>query len=133
MRTISSYNRFLEEKKVNDIISFIDNSVNESIDINDIWNGVVNKIKNLSVESKKKILNHTLATLLTLSVYSNVVNIVNKTRNLEPQLKEFSLDILGKQKEDIAKIAEEKKWKRGYEFTLSQEGWDHIRKRNLYD
>lgn len=130
MKNISSYNRFLEEKKVNDIISFIDNSVNESVNINDIWDGVVNKIKNLSIESKKKILRHALITLLTLSFYSDVVNVVKKTKNLEPQLKEFLLDMLGKKKEDISKISEipkEGKWKKGYEFTLSQKGWDHIK------
>lgn len=128
MRTISSYNRFLEEKKVSDIISFIDNSVNESVDINDIWNNVINKIKNLSIESKKKILNHTLATLLILSVSTNIVNIINSTRNLDPQLKKFSLEIINQQNEDNEKTSEDKKWKSGYEFTLSQDGWDHIKK-----
>lgn len=126
MRTISSYNRFLEEKKVNDIILFIDNSVNESLDIKDIWNKVLNKIKNLSEESKKKILNHTLATLLTISVYGNVVNMVKNT-NMDPQLKEFSMSILDNKGESVSKMVDESKWKRGYEFTLSQDGWNHIK------
>jgi lysozyme len=127
VKTISSYNRFLEEKKVNDVISFIDNSINESLDIKDIWNNVLNKIKNLSEDSKKKILNHTLATLLTISVYDNVVNMVKRT-NMDKQLKEFSIGILNNQKGSANKMAEDDKWKRGYEFTLSQDGWNHIKK-----
>jgi lysozyme len=123
VNTISRYNHFIEQKKVNDIISFIDSSVNESLDIRDIWNNTLNKIKGLSVESKKKILNHVLATLLTVSVYGNVVNMVKST-SMDPRLKEIAIGILDKQKDSKT---EESKWKRGYEFILSQDGWNHIK------
>ena len=52
MRLVKTYNSFNEEKIVNDIINYIDYSINEGIDIKSIWDKTVDKIKNLSKESK---------------------------------------------------------------------------------
>ena len=123
MRTIKSYNIFNEDKKVADIISYIDYSINESTDIKNIWDSTVSKIKNLSDVSKKKILNHIVASLLVLNSVTAVTNMIKKS-DAERDIKQVALGIIDIK--DTNKL-EEDKWKKGYEFTLSQKGLDHIK------
>ena len=138
MKIIKAYNSFNEEKIVNDIISYIDYSINEGADIKSIWDKAVDKIKNLSEEAKRKVIKYVLVSLLAFNTVANVYNLV-KGSNADSETKEIATSILSERDliktDSIAKsdsIAnaiklEDSKWKRGYEFTLSQKGWDHIK------
>ena len=128
MRIVKTYNSFNEEKIVNDIINYIDYSINEGVDIESIWNKAVNKIKNLSEEAKRKVIKYVLVSLLAFNTFVNVSNLV-KGSNADPVTKEIAASILSQkdlEKTDSIKV-EESKWKRGYEFTFSQKGWNHIK------
>ena len=128
MRLVKTYNSFNEEKIVNDIINYIDYSINEGVDIKSIWDKAVDKIKNLSEASKRKVIKYVLVSLLAFNTVVNVSNLV-KGSNADPETKEIAASILSQkdvEKADSVK-AEESKWKKGYEFTLSQNGWDHIK------
>ena len=134
MKIIKAYNSFNEEKIVNDIINYIDYSINEGADIKSIWDKAVDKIKNLSEEAKRKVIKYVLVSLLAFNTVANVYNLV-KGSNADEQTKEIATSILSEK--DVAKTdsiakadsikLEDAKWKKGYEFTLSQKGWDHIR------
>ena len=76
MRIVKTYNSFNEEKIVNDIINYIDYSINEGVDIESIWNKAVNKIKNLSEEAKRKVIKYVLVSLLAFNTFVNVSNLV---------------------------------------------------------
>jgi lysozyme len=128
MKIIKAYSSFNEEKIVNDIINYIDYSINEGADIKSIWDKAVDKIKNLSEEAKRKVIKYVLVSLLAFNTIANVYNLV-KGSNADEQTKEIAASILSEKdvaKEDSIKL-EDAKWKKGYEFTLSQKGWDHIR------
>ena len=128
MRIVKTYNSFNEEKIVNDIINYFDYSINEGVDIESIWNKAVNKIKNLSEEAKRKVIKYVLVSLLAFNTFVNVSNLV-KGSNADPVTKEIAASILSQkdlEKTDSIKV-EESKWKRGYEFTFSQKGWNHIK------
>ena len=128
MRIVKTYNSFNEEKIVNDIINYIDYSINEGVDIESIWNKAVNKIKNLSEEAKRKVIKYVLVSLLAFNTVVNVSNLV-KGSNADPVTKEIAASILSQkdlEKTDSIKV-EESKWKKGYEFTFSQKGWNHIK------
>jgi len=124
MKIIKAYSSFNEEKIVNDIINYIDYSINEGVDIKSIWDKAVDKIKNLSEEAKRKVIKYVLVSLLAFNTVANVYNLV-KGSNADSQIKEIATSILSERKADSIKL--EDKWKKGYEFTLSQKGWDHIR------
>ena len=128
MKIIKAYNSFNEEKIVNDIINYIDYSINEGVDIKSIWSKAVDKIKNLSADAKRKVIKHVIVSLLVFNTVTNVYNLV-KGSNADPETKEIAASILSEK--DVAKAdsikLEQDKWKKGYEFTLSQKGWDHIK------
>jgi lysozyme len=134
MKIIKAYSSFNEEKIVNDIINYIDYSINEGADIKSIWDKAVDKIKNLSKEAKSKVIKYVIVSLLAFNTVTNVYNLV-KGSNADSETKEIAASILSQKdiekadsiaKSDSLKL-EEGKWKRGYEFTLSQKGWDHIK------
>jgi lysozyme len=128
MRIVKTYNSFNEDKIVSDIINYIDYSINEGVDIKSIWNKTVDKIKSLSTEAKRKVIKHVIVSLLVFNTVTNVYNLV-KGSNADSETKEIAASILSQkdvEKADSVK-AEESKWKKGYEFTLSQKGWDHIK------
>jgi len=128
MRIVKTYNSFNEEKIVNDIINYIDYSINERADIKSIWDKAVDKVKNLSEEAKRKVIKYVLVSLLAFNTVANVSNLV-KGSNADPETKEIASFILSQkdlEKTDSIKV-EESKWKRGYEFTFSQKGWNHIK------
>ena len=79
MRIVKTYNSFNEEKIVNDIINYIDYSINEGVDIESIWNKAVNKIKNLSEEAKRKVIKYVLVSLLAFNTFVNVSNLVTSS------------------------------------------------------
>lgn len=121
MVTIKRYELFSEEKKVNDIINYIDYSINESIDIGKLWSETVNKVKNLSDSSKKKVLNHIIVTLLLFNTSVNVTNLINKS-DVDFDTKKIALSII-----DNSEEKSESKWKNGYDFSISEKGIDHIK------
>lgn len=131
MIPILNYNSFLEEKIVNETISFIESSVNESVDAKGLFHSTIRKIKNISDGSKKKVLSHLFASLLAISSYNTIHNMIDKS-NISSDLKDISISALNTcvNDKDISKNIEmdyDIKWKRGYDFKLSQSGWDHIR------
>ena len=120
MNKVRSYELFLEQKKVGEIIQWIDYSVNESTDTNSFWSKVLDKIKGLSREAKRKVIKHALLTLLVFNTASNVWNIV-KSSSADDETRQIATEIINK------KDTTQTQWKMGYEFTPSQKLWDHIK------
>jgi lysozyme len=129
MKHIKKYNFYLEEQRVNEIISYVELSINESRDIKTIWNNTISKLKNLSKESKKKVLKYTIYSLLAFNTVVNVSHIINSSP-VDQETKEISnellQDISSEDTEEDREI-EEIEYKKGHEWKLSQDGWDHIR------
>jgi lysozyme len=117
MENIKNYNLYFEEQRVSDIIKFIDLSINESKDLKKIWHDTLSKIKNLSKESKRKILRYTIYSLLTFNTFMNVSQIIKSS--FDENIIEIAEEIL----DDIS----ENKYRKGYEWEISQEGLDHIK------
>jgi len=117
MRHISSFKSYNEELIVQQIIEYIDYSVNESSDVKSIWNNVINKIKGLSLSAKRKIIKHAIGSLLIFNTVTNVIQIINSS-NASPEDKQLAIEMCDKKDE---------KYKAGYDFVLSQEGWNHIK------
>jgi lysozyme len=118
MKHIKKYNFYLEEQRVNEIISYVELSINESRDIKTIWNTTISKLKNLSKEAKQKVLRYTLYSLLAFNTVVNVSQIINSS-SADPETKEISNELL----QDISS----EKYKKGYEWKFSQNGWNHIK------
>ena len=117
MKYISPFNSYNEELIVQQIIEYIDYSINESVDIKSIWNNTLRKIEGLSKEAKRKIIKYAVGSLLLFNTVTNVVQIINSS----------SADADTKQIANEMCEEKEEKYKKGYDWTLSQEGWDHIR------
>ena len=121
MNRVQSYDLFLEEKKVSEIIFWIDNSINESTDTGSFWNRVLEKIKGLSLQAKRRVIKHALATLLIFNTAANIWNAV-KTSSVDQETRQMASEIL--KAEDSTQTAE---WKFGFEFAPSQKLWNHIK------
>jgi len=117
MRHISSFNTYNEELIVQQIIEYIDYSINESADVKSIWNNVVNKIKGLSASAKRKIIKYAIGSLLVFNTITNVIQIINDS-NASPEDKQIAIEMCEEKEE---------KYKAGYDFVLSSDGWDHIK------
>jgi lysozyme len=115
MKHIKDYNFYLEEQRVNEIIGYIELSINESKELKTIWNNTISKLKNLSEDSKRKVLRYTLYSLLAFNTVVNVSQIINSS-SADPETKEIAKEIL-----------QEEKYKKGYEWKLSNSGWNHIK------
>ena len=119
MKYISPFNSYNEEIIVQQIIEYIDYSINESVDIKSIWNNTLRKIEGLSKEAKRKIIKYAIGSLLLFNTVTNVVQIINSSA-ADVDTKQIATEICEEKEE-------EEKYKKGYDWTLSQEGWDHIR------
>ena len=117
MKHINTFEHFNEDIRVTKIIEYIDLSINESLDIKSIWSNTLNKIKGLSKESKKKIIRYAVLSLLTFNTVTNVIQIINSSSTPD-DVKQIATEVVEEKEE---------KYKAGYDFTLSQEGWNHIR------
>lgn len=78
---------------------------------------LLNKIKNAHI-NKKRVIKSVLAILLSLYSLKHVENIIANNSILPYEDKELSLELLLK----------DENYKNGYDFILSQEGWDDIRR-----
>lgn len=116
MKHINTFEHFNEDIRVKKIIEYIDLSINESLDIKSIWSNTLNKIKGLSKESKKKIIRYAVLSLLTFNTVTNVIQIIN-SRSTPDDVKQIAIEVVEEKEE---------KYKAGYDFTLSQEGKNHI-------
>lgn len=129
MNHIKDYNLYLEEKIVDDIISYIELSINEEKNLNEIWNKTISKLKKISEPSKRKVLRYTLYSLLAFNTFTNLYNIINRTNDEE--IKNIAIETLNEieeeEKLEIVDSESELEYKSGYEWVLSQAGWDHIR------
>jgi lysozyme len=117
MKHISSFNTYNEELIVKQIIEYIDYSVNESIGLKSIWNNTLRKIQGLSKEAKRKVIKYAVGTLLLFNTVTNVVQIINSSY-ADSETKQIATEMCEEK---------EQKYKNGYDWTLSQEGWDHIK------
>ena len=79
MKYISPFNSYNEEIIVQQIIEYIDYSINESVDIKSIWNNTLRKIEGLSKEAKRKIIKYAIGSLLLFNTVTNVVQIINSS------------------------------------------------------
>lgn len=120
MNRIYNFKQYNEDLIVSQIIEYIDYTVNESVDIKSIWNNVVNKIKGLSKSAKRRIIKYAIGSLLVFNTVTNVVQIINDS-NASQEDKQIAIEMCEEEKE------KEDKYKPGYEFTLSQSGWNHIK------
>jgi hypothetical protein len=119
MKYISPFNTYNEEIIVQQIIEYIDYSINESVDIKSIWNNTLRKIEGLSKEAKRKIIKYAIGSLLVFNTVTNVVQIINSS-SADADTKQIATEMCEEKEE-------EEKYKKGYDWTLSQEGWDHIK------
>ena len=117
MKHISSFNTYNEELIVQQIIEYIDYSINESADVKSIWNNVINKIKGLSKSAKRKIIKYAIGSLLVFNTVTNVIQIINDS-NASPEDKQIAIEMCEDKKD---------KYKAGYDFVLSSDGWEHIK------
>ena len=115
MKYISTFNTYNEELKVQQIIEYIDYSINESIDIKSIWDNILRKIEGLSKKAKRKIIKHAIGSLLVLSTVTNVIQIINSS-STDSETKQIATE-----------ICDEKEYKKGYDWKLSQDGENHIK------
>jgi hypothetical protein len=107
MRHISSFTTYNEELIVQQIIEYIDYSINESADVKSIWNNVINKIKGLSLSAKRKIIKYAIGSLLVFNTVTNVVQIINSS-NASPEDKQIAIEMCEEKEE---------KYKAGYDFV----------------
>lgn len=110
--------RFNEEQICEQIINHIELSINEGFDLKSVWDRTVSKIKNLSHDSKKKILTHLIGSLLTISAATQVYNTIQRSNMSQDDIS-LATEILDEKKED--------KFKLGFEFNISEEGVEHIK------
>jgi len=130
MKISIKYEEFIEKQ----IIDYINFSINESVNINSIWEKTVNKIKNLSNDVKIKVTKHLIASLLTFNASATIHNMI-KNSSADIDTKNIAIQILNqeskKDKEDKTDIEElkdyESKWNKGYNFSLSKKGIEHIK------
>lgn len=110
--------RFNEDQICEQIINHIELSINEGIDIKSMWDRTVDKIKNLSYGSKKKILTHLIGSMLTISAATQVYNTIQRS-NMDQSDISLATEILDEKKEE--------KFKLGFEFNISDDGVQHIK------
>lgn len=115
---ISKFKSFNEEVEINNIIKYIDQSINESFDIGKIWNNVINKIKNFSTSGKKKIIKYAILSMLATNTISGITSIINNS-NAKVEDKKIAIEVCDEIKEE--------KYKLGYEWRLSSAGLEHIK------
>ncbi len=133
MKHIKNYNSHLEEQRINEIINYLDLSINESNDLKRVWSNTLSKLKNLSKDSKKRVLRYTFYSLLAFNTVLNISNLIKQTPDND--IKELAMEVLDEiEDSDVleGEIEDEKEdiieYKSGYDWILSQSGWDHIRK-----
>lgn len=120
MNHLNNYKQFNEELIIQQVIEYIDFSINESTDFKSIWNNVVDKLEGLSESGRRKLIKYTIGTLLAFNIVTTVVQIINSS-NASPEDKKTAIEMVKEKgnKKDI--------YKAGYEFILSDSGWNHIK------
>ena len=88
--------------------------MNEGLNLTDLYE----KTKNLPKEAKKKFLTYGIISLLSLNQLHNIYDTVNKS-NIDKESKDIIYKALDEEKHGV--------WKVGYDFRLSNKGWDHIK------
>jgi GH24 family phage-related lysozyme (muramidase) len=120
MRHLSNYKQFNEELIIQQTIDYINSSINESSDYKSIWNNIVSRLKGLSEGGRRKLIKYGIGTLLAFNTITNVVQIIN-TSSASPEDKEIAIEMVDQS------TNKEEAFKNGFEFKLSDEGWDHIK------
>jgi len=88
-----------------------------------LWNKTLQKIKNLSNKSKRKIIKYTIYSLLTFNTLVNITQIINAS-NVDNSTQEMTIEIL----DEISNVKKDtSKFKKGHQCILSQNGWNHIK------
>jgi len=124
MRHLSNYKQFNEELIIQQTIDYINSSINESSDYKSIWDNIVSRLKGLSEGGRRKLIKYGIGTLLAFNTITNVVQIIN-TSNASPEDKEIAMEMVDNKinKEED----KDESFKPGYEFKLSETGWNHIK------
>jgi len=117
---LSNYKQFNEELIIQQTIDYINLSINESADYKSIWSNIVSKLKGLSDAGKRKLIKYGIGTLLAFNTITNVVQIIN-TSGASSEDKQIAIEMIDN------KSNKEESFKLGYEFKLSNEGWNHIK------
>ena len=98
------------------ILTFEQYTLNEELSIKEIWNKAAEKAKNLPKISRQTLLRNALFSLLTFGSVTSVIQYIQNS-NADEEVK----------KEAIEQVEEINKFTNGSLFTLSQNGWDHIK------
>lgn len=98
------------------ILTFEEYSLNEEISFREIWSKAADKAKNLPKISRKTLLRNALFSLLTFGSVTSVIQYIQNS-DADEEVK----------KEAIEQVEEINKFTNGALFTLSQNGWDHIK------
>jgi len=98
------------------ILTFEEYSLNEEISFREIWSKAADKAKNLPKISRQTLLRNALFTLLTFGSVTSVIQYIQNS-DADEEVK----------KEAIEQVEEINKFTNGALFTLSQNGWDHIK------
>jgi len=117
MNYLSSYTDYNEEIKVKQILEFIDQSVNESANFNDVWSKIVDKVSNLSKSAKRRVIKYALGTLLAFNTITNVVQIIN-TSKADPETKQIAIECVDESSDQFTQASM---------LRLSDEGLKHIK------
>lgn len=122
MIKVNSYEQFLE----NQIIEYINYSVNESVSISSIWDNVSKKINNLSRLAKVRILKHMMVTLLTFNSSAAVYNMIASS-DVDDDTKKIAIEVLKDREIKDTSSINVSNLKNGYEFSISENGINHIK------
>ncbi len=130
MKYLSNYSNYNEELIIQNAIEYIDFSINESADYKSIWNNIVKKLKGLSESGRRKLIKYAIGALLAFNTITNVVQIINSS-DASPEDKQIAIEMTQeKENESGTKkqiTSESDDFKPGYEFRLSDAGWNHIK------
>lgn len=116
MSKIKKFEEFNEQQ----ILDFIENSINESLDISKIWKSTIEKIKNFSYNAKKRIINSLLISIMSMGGGLLIQDLIQQP-DIDLESKQIAISIID------TLNSNESQWRKGYEFKLSQKGWDHIK------
>lgn len=121
--------RFNEDIICQEIVDYIQHSINESSDIKSIWDKAISKMSGLSSVSKRKVLTYLISSALTFSACNNVYKMISDSDmdKQEMSMAKKILDEKAKKGETEEEAKEKNNFDIGYEFSLSDQGKDSIK------
>jgi len=126
MKYLSNYQNYNEDLIIQQTMDYIDFSINESADYKSIWNNIVKKLKGLSESGRRKLIKYAIGALLAFNTITNVVQIINSS-DASPEDKKIAIEMTQEKSKETKGSSESEEFKPGYQFRLSDAGWNHIK------